>query len=1535
MGFEFRPDGDLARRERDELIDHLAATHGLDVRVVQELFAAGERAAREDPRGRSAVHWFERLAGLPSDPDMPAPGRRTAVQAAYGTGGHAGVGRRAVVSPGKRTRTMTLAAELTRSAQQASRPQPLESSTRARMSELLGADFSRVRVHADSDEATGSVRAIARGDEIHFREGAYQPGTQEGDRLIAHELAHVIQQGAARGGESSRRKLEQEADWAAARVARGQPARVQLRAAAGAYAYSDAEDHDDVAEPDVQGEPSSDAQNGRGPESGEEAQRGGAASAESQVRPEREDARTARESAAPEQAALDEDAGPTGNTGEAAEGGDLRGELQDVGAPLAESGDGGAPSAGGGGGSAPRPVKEAPSVAGARPETALGQLRGVRPDKQAEALPDLKTAASADVDKTRGKAQANPPKQLSTGERAAPSNKGGKPGAEPDDKGGPTRAPKDPADHAIKTDLPEDRAAKQAAQAEAAQAQKNAGQAIQDAAQSGAIHFQSLPSGKAAEGDADKMSDADAQAMAGSIDRLSADVSNVNTDAGPPPTIEMKGEAKSSADRDRADLEGKAQNAETQARADSRVPMGEDSIETTVQTEELTAQPIGGQVPDVPLPTVAGMASSEEVGIIAQEQHQSEIDAALGKASGDVAGERAKHEQADAQARLDTDRQIGQLKTQADGEQEGARQVAHAEVDRARGEWQGEVDKKGADARAKADKTIADGMADVETEEEKANQESKKHVEEGKKKADEEKKKGEQEAEEAKKKGEEKSSGFWGWVKSKAKALVDGIKKAITAVIDLVRKAVKTVIDAAKKLAMAAIELARKAIVAVIQAIGKALLAITDVLLAAFPELKAKFQRAIRGMVDKAVNAVNKLAEGLKKAVQKALDLLGAALDKALGLLEKGLHFIVDAAGAVIQAAIKAAEALASMLGVWAKLIVDVATSPGSWISKLAAAVVDGIKNHLWAALKTAVLAWFQSKVFELLGLGGVLLQILLDGGMTTQDITEMALQALIVAIPVILVTILVEKLVSMIVPAAGAVIAIIEGLIAAWGTISRIIAAFAAFVAFLLAVKGGGAGPLFAGLLAAAAVVVLDFVANWLLRRLAGPARKVGDKLKKLAEKFKNRRKPKRPGQNEPTGRDRGSDKDGPGPRNRDADEDRRGSGSPGKDRDRDAPGRPNKHTDKEGPDGKRKSGSDEKAEKDKKNRDRLDKAIRVLQPKVASLLQRGVSKHRLRGQLLVWRAQYRLTALRVEGPDSHPRVIAKVNPEGEVQEGLCLTRNELLTLARKVSEREVIRRQSAVPEAVQRQLDIETPRRGHRSDHEVGIMPDGTPLMAREYQQQGHSNAMVYGELDGKRMDIGTYAKIHTTIKDLGMTDAEFARHMTSLIKTGKVSAELASNPRHAAFAGALKKLMVGREATRNPMALLTGPMALELVASGSLTWKELFTGQQRGGGADPMSMKGAPRAARKTYDQLGLAFPVLDPEKLEKRRGTAAEAEELQEREKDMLLRWLNEKAGQQNLVFKDKQTAEIAVTRLLIELCREWYGKKLLPPNMTRR
>jgi hypothetical protein len=113
--------------------------------------------------------------------------------------------------------------------------QVLEPAVRGHMERLFGYDFSHVRVHA-GDRAAASARgldalAYSTGQNIVFGPGQYVPGTQGGQRLIAHELAHQVQQtGAARGGVAGGLALEQDAERAAAAVAAGTSPAVRERA---------------------------------------------------------------------------------------------------------------------------------------------------------------------------------------------------------------------------------------------------------------------------------------------------------------------------------------------------------------------------------------------------------------------------------------------------------------------------------------------------------------------------------------------------------------------------------------------------------------------------------------------------------------------------------------------------------------------------------------------------------------------------------------------------------------------------------------------------------------------------------------------------------------------------------------------------------------------------------------------------------------------------------------------------------------------------------------------------------------------------------------------------------------------------------------------------------------------------------------------------------------------------------------------------------------------------------------------------------
>jgi len=66
------------------------------------------------------------------------------------------------------------------------------------MARRFGYDFSRVRIHSNDEAAaaadTFNARAYTLNEHIVFGAGAYAPSTQNGRALIAHELAHVVQQ---------------------------------------------------------------------------------------------------------------------------------------------------------------------------------------------------------------------------------------------------------------------------------------------------------------------------------------------------------------------------------------------------------------------------------------------------------------------------------------------------------------------------------------------------------------------------------------------------------------------------------------------------------------------------------------------------------------------------------------------------------------------------------------------------------------------------------------------------------------------------------------------------------------------------------------------------------------------------------------------------------------------------------------------------------------------------------------------------------------------------------------------------------------------------------------------------------------------------------------------------------------------------------------------------------------------------------------------------------------------------------------------
>jgi peptidoglycan/xylan/chitin deacetylase (PgdA/CDA1 family) len=93
---------------------------------------------------------------------------------------------------------------------------PLPAATRVDFEQRFGHDFGRVRVHSDAAAAAAArdagARAFATGEHVAFAHGRLRPDTAAGRRLLAHELAHVVQQ--RRPGGAAERTLFRNPDEA-------------------------------------------------------------------------------------------------------------------------------------------------------------------------------------------------------------------------------------------------------------------------------------------------------------------------------------------------------------------------------------------------------------------------------------------------------------------------------------------------------------------------------------------------------------------------------------------------------------------------------------------------------------------------------------------------------------------------------------------------------------------------------------------------------------------------------------------------------------------------------------------------------------------------------------------------------------------------------------------------------------------------------------------------------------------------------------------------------------------------------------------------------------------------------------------------------------------------------------------------------------------------------------------------------------------------------------------------------------------------
>ncbi|MEA2463427.1 MAG: hypothetical protein QOJ98_1174 [Acidobacteriota bacterium] len=75
---------------------------------------------------------------------------------------------------------------------------PLPPSIRQKMESFYGTSFSDVRVHVGPHASQIGALAFTQGSHIHFAPGQYNPSSPQGQAILGHELAHVVQQRSGR-----------------------------------------------------------------------------------------------------------------------------------------------------------------------------------------------------------------------------------------------------------------------------------------------------------------------------------------------------------------------------------------------------------------------------------------------------------------------------------------------------------------------------------------------------------------------------------------------------------------------------------------------------------------------------------------------------------------------------------------------------------------------------------------------------------------------------------------------------------------------------------------------------------------------------------------------------------------------------------------------------------------------------------------------------------------------------------------------------------------------------------------------------------------------------------------------------------------------------------------------------------------------------------------------------------------------------------------------------------------------------------------
>jgi hypothetical protein len=199
---------------------------------------------------------------------------------------------------------------------------------------------------------------------------------------------------------------------------------------------------------------------------------------------------------------------------------------------------------------------------------------------------------------------------------------------------------------------------------------------------------------------------------------------------------------------------------------------------------------------------------------------------------------------------------------------------------------------------------------------------------------------------------------------------------------------------------------------------------------------------------------------------------------------------------------------------------------------------------------------------------------------------------------------------------------------------------------------------------------------------------------------------------------------------------------------------------------------------------------------------------------------------------------------------------------------------------------------KRKNKSEEIFRFKGTETEVLREQQPQGGRRNKKVFPLVDGKRyQEIQYYTDIAKNLQDAG-GQRETAAAVQSFIKNGQIPEGTKVSPETVSY---LATLMIAQEGERNVASLVTGPMVLDLIQTGEVSWEE---------GLDLLPM--SPQGAQQEADALNNF--------LEKKGKLTAGAKRMMDREIAVIKAWVETL----DLKFDSEATMESKIAKLKAEI-----------------